>query len=330
MKNKFILLLLLAVIGLPFGGFSQEYVPIPDSSANWLVLSQNSEYNTEVLQFIKQTNSDTLIEDILYTKIYNLYLSSYFKNDDIILSDNVEYAGAYRNTTQGKVFFVPPQSQITNPEEVLLFDFSANLSDTIHDVAIHLDFGYWGKYDFIVDTVKYFSINNNELKIIHIRSIDNEPPIFEIQTRWVESIGNQFSGLFNQQSNGLQSHWLKCISFRDTIVYQNWNYDCLNLTPDCMPFIQGNCIEFTNVKDNKSSLDFTISPNPFKNSINIKGLISEKTKVSLINIIGQVVYWQTIETSDGFCIETGDLPKGIYILTIYSNKTSWKQKIVKQ
>jgi hypothetical protein len=120
MKTKF-LLLLFAIVSANV--FSQSV--FPESDAIWTIQKDNREYYYGL-------SGDTIINDTTYNKLYLL--------NDTTLNIDMEdmYMGGFRQQEQ-KVWFRPVCMIYTEGEEsddeVLLYDFSKNIGDTIWNVG---------------------------------------------------------------------------------------------------------------------------------------------------------------------------------------------------
>ena len=81
---------------------------------------------------------------------------------------------------------------------------------------------------------------------------------------------------------------------------------------------------------NKSKLQICIFPNPTNNKLNIKSL--ENSVISLIeifNIQGGLLKTQSLENKQ-YTMDMGDLPSGVYIVSIHTNKGNIMKKLIKQ
>ncbi len=116
MKNKFILLLLLAAIGLPFGGFSQEYVPFVDTTKDWNVTNTGysaigsvATINTMKLHI---SSSDTIINDTAYYKVINTGQYNFFSCPRASLDLSVRIQpGEKFISGKAPMLFTPPNRQ---------------------------------------------------------------------------------------------------------------------------------------------------------------------------------------------------------------------------
>lgn len=78
-----------------------------------------------------------------------------------------------------------------------------------------------------------------------------------------------------------------------------------------------------------TSGDYNVYPNPFTNTLNIEGPISNQSSFSISNALGKAVIEGKL-TDPGTVLNTADLKEGIYFLTIRINKESKTIKILKR
>jgi hypothetical protein len=91
---------------------------------------------------------------------------------------------------------------------------------------------------------------------------------------------------------------------------------------------QVSCETATNVAVSESKLN--IYPNPFNDYFTIRG-ISNTVRIDITNTLGSVVYSALHNATDEITIPTHHLAKGVYIITISSNKGERDQrKLIKQ
>lgn len=89
------------------------------------------------------------------------------------------------------------------------------------------------------------------------------------------------------------------------------------------------------VKENIIDSDVKIYPNPFSNEINIRlyNLPAENVKISITNVLGQVVYTEKLSAQNNSVINLNEVAaykNGIYFVNISSSDYNITKKIVKQ
>jgi hypothetical protein len=318
MKTNYIniLLVVVAICGIiPLTTtFAQAYQPLPDSNASWLVQESSSEYTVYHSWFLSDLQNDTVINGIVYTKIFEKLFSG----------NDVYYSGAFRNDANGKTFYIPTGEQ----QEVLLQDFTVQQGDTVFDVAVHL-LDYLGSFDFIVDSVKYFPCGPYSLKSVALHSIEMIPLIYGTSLHWIEKIGNISGGIFNQPEMGLNVFSLVCQSASDTIFYnENGGY-----FPQPLVYYPGNCDEFLAVDKPISNEPFSIYPNPFQSQLFIRSEHNyDNLRIDVYDFMGRLLI--TVMANDFSSPHStktfSNLKPGNYFLLITTNhKQPWKQIITK-
>ncbi|NCU32472.1 MAG: T9SS type A sorting domain-containing protein, partial [Candidatus Moranbacteria bacterium] len=77
--------------------------------------------------------------------------------------------------------------------------------------------------------------------------------------------------------------------------------------------------------------EFSIYPNPFKDSLNIE-LNSAITELSILvyDSSGRIIYQNRVSGNDKVEINTKRWPQGFYIVLVSSTNTIWRKKIIKE
>lgn len=317
MKNLFILIFVLA----PLWGLTQQYQPIPDSNAAWII-QQDSPIQGEYFYHkfsLSPYLDDTLINSHLYTKIY-------FRFD----SGETRYYGAFRNDTNGISYYIPQFSQ----EEYILRDFTKNAGDTIKNVAYELAPDWTWVLDFYVDSLEYVTSGPYNYKVMYLSTVieDTIPELFPNEPLvWMEKIGSFGGGIVNSHRGTLSSKRLYCMQYNDTIYYDSylWWFRIQDIVYEA-----GECDDPVGINEPYDNSQIQVAPNPFKRQITLSNLPENKElTITLSNIIGQLVFSKKIRTNrtTEMIDVNPELPMGIYILKIqYKNKLLITKKTVKQ
>jgi alpha-tubulin suppressor-like RCC1 family protein len=95
-----------------------------------------------------------------------------------------------------------------------------------------------------------------------------------------------------------------------------------------IPFAIGTCTTLSNSDFDITTNDFKIYPNPFQDELNIeKNMDSEIQEIQIIDLLGKVILYQN---SDFKKINTQNLEKGIYVISIVTNENkNFQFKIIK-
>ena len=271
--------------------YAQEYVPVIQEGNVWNTLDvtvgmYNTYYNN-----INWFSGDTIIDDVRYAKLMGTtdgdapHLFSLFREDD------------------GKVW-----ERLNNQMEILLYDFTANVGDTLWC-------GLWAdEYHYnIVDSIS----------IEHIGGVDRKKFWFGLEydwfniitaaETWVEGIGSDL-GLLYSGSAGISGayHCTLCFHQNDELVWQHPDYD--NCTFDAVG-------ENIGVKK-------VLYPNPTRGTIRIEA--ENIRNVSIYNYLGEMIF--ETETSDNtFEYDFGDKRTGLYIIKVrMSDGSEFTERIIKE
>lgn len=294
-KNTFALLCyVLLVLNI---SLAQDYVQLPTQNAKWL----NGHYTEtwtpgnpvpdlalSYIDYFCVDGSDTVISTNSYTKIVECNTS--------------EYIGAYRELTDSVVYFIPKDSTA----DYVIYDFSANVGDTVHDVwetAI-------GLHSWIVSSLTTTAINGINRLTIELCDENNEC------TTWISGIGGTKGFLRGQTTNVSGAHFdLLCMSSNDTSFFPS--------------FLPNSACEIYLSADNFEVNPTTIEvfPNPSPDgfyTISIDHLMNP-LEYTLIDNLGREMKKGNI-TSAEEVLDLSDEPQGIYFLIISNDE---RIKIIK-
>lgn len=309
MKQMQIIFILLVFTVANLQVRAQEYLPLPDSNAKWIMVNGDGwggeDYTDLVLANFKD---DTVINSLDYIKITTRYYTG-----------QGHYAGAFRNGEPGKIYYVPASSI----EEYILFDFTANAGDTVNNVAYHSE-GWGGEfvgaYNFIVDSTGYLQCGPYTLKYLYLHTDAVFPPWIEGPLIWIEKIGCPFGGIFNSMTNVFLNNNIWCMYSNDTIYYQGPWWPPLNGI-NC---INDSCVnpQSVNIQINSMS-EVTFTPNPFDKYVCIDGLPQlPGMKLSIYDMSGMEIYQKIIykENNSQLIITDLKLKPGVCIAVITTKK----------
>ena len=235
------------------------------------------------------SNADTIINSKTYSQISHC---------------NTNYKGGLRSD-MGKVHFVPKDSV----NEFLLYDFTVNMGDTLHNIYIEDGQGFGSLHDFIV------YINSDSILINGIYRRRVYP---DYGSQWIEGIGNTF-GLFfepwvNVSNYGLELH---CMSQNDTTLYPN--------------FSVGPCGLNLNTNEHyKNELNIQLNPNPASECITFTfSLLLSSGVIRILNLTSQTVIEKKNINVNAVTLDISDLPSGIYIGEVQQGQNIVRVQIVK-
>jgi len=308
-----------------------QYVPIAD----------NHIWSVGYMKF--KTLGDTLINNKKYLKVYKQEEDSAYEFD----ISNAWYFCALRNdTVNKKVYVVYPDSKTvydylgetkflfttTDTTELLLYDFSLNMGDTVYVYEYREDgsvtrvplvvvdvFTYWdtgsGNYFHDYDSLKILD-NGDVRRQIFLRMPEGTNGF---STAWIEGIGSV---------HGLTRHFR--LDFIPP-VFHHWVLLCYKNESELLLStfwnINNNCFRFPKVgiKENKRDLEFIVYPNPATNLIriqNAKKIDLNNERIEIFDIYGKRVLRQRYEDE----IDISTLKAGYYFIIIAKDGINIKAK----
>ena len=268
--------------------YAQEYVPIIQEGNVWntldVTVSMYNTYYNNVIWF----SGDTIIDDVRYAKLMGTtnggapHLFSVLREDD------------------GKVW-----ERLNNQREILLYDFTANVGDTLRC-------GLWAdEYHYnIVDSIS----------IEHIGGVDRKMLWFGLEytwfhptaaETWIEGIGSDWGLLYSESAGICGAYYCTlCFHQNDELIWQNPNYD------DCT---------FDAVVEN-IGVKKVLYPNPTRGTIRIEA--ENIRNVTIYNNLGERIF-ETETSNNTFEYDFGDKKSGLYIIKVRMNDgKEFSEKIV--
>lgn len=344
MKKKKMTSLWITTTLLLMAGFIQAqsvYHPITDGCI-WLVSDEKY-----------KTAGDTVIDGQTYLKLYrqvgNQPSESFW--------DNAQYFAAIRNDTAGrKVYAYLPAGmwvrksdmtfamfQTEEAQEVLLFDFSLRLGDTVHFYTLgeHIFFEceavcvesaqiWCGEHDGSLvshqyaagDSLVYLSDSSSRRQFF----LSNTSMAINLQHVWIEGIGSIYGNDEMALSTTDAGHKI-LLCFTDSLggaLQTGFDFD--EDPDDC--YSNGFGGEVSEVE----KLFAKIYPNPATEWLHISSQQMEDKDISvrIFNTMGLCVYSETYEELElDKVISVDFLPKGIYTIILEQSKKYYTQKIIK-
>lgn len=336
MKNYVIALLFTLLLAGTQICFSQPYKPLPETNASWIVYEADSENIIYTEFYLSTTIDDTIINENVFNKIHYRIVSwpndwnknrDQFKDGDNILSDELGYYGAFRNTQDGKVFFVPNDpNPIIASTEFLVVDFTKNEGDTVYNVGI-TEASIFYISDFIVDSIRYKPAGPHSLKCLFLSPRYLEYPCLQphnCQLVWIEGIGSTNGGILNSVSAGFLNYYMNCMHKEDTMYYYNdFGSSFFGLT-----YEPGICALPVDIKTRKDSYNqLVIYPNPASNWVSFTYTLVGEKPVGVLEMrdaAGRSVHQAQLSQKQGeYVWDTRQLKVGTYF---YSLKTGGNVK----
>ncbi len=204
--------------------------------------------------------------------------------------------------SNGKVW-----ERLNNQGEILLYDFTANVGDTLWC-------GLWAdEYHYnIVDSIS----------IEHIGGVDRKKFWFGLEYGWfgtaaaeiwIEGIGSDLGLLYSGSASISGAYYCTlCFHQNDELIWQNPNYD------DCTFDAVGENIGVKKV----------LYPNPTRGTIRIEA--KNILNVSIYNYLGEMIF--ETETSDNtFEYDFSEKKSGLYIIKVrMSDGSEFTERIIKE
>lgn len=302
--KKFIFLLIGILVSL--WTFSQEYYQFPDSNAIWNEYSihienpQNIAYKTRY-----GIIGDTIIDLKTYSKIYKLI-------DDTCLNiNNTAYFGAIREENK-QIFTI---TIYHGEQEILLYDFSKNVGDTIYSNSPE---GYMA-YPIIISGIDSIEINDGSYR----KRFWLEGVYYSFLAEcWIEGFGS-IHGLFSPITAILLNYFephLSCFKQNESSLYLN-NFSC----DKCFCTLGTSINDFNGFRDK-----LQVYPNPFSDQININcESKNEYSEIRIYNSNGKMIY-KCKEMTYPTKIDLGELPVGLYLIQLIGKDFNYAEKILKK
>jgi len=291
---------------------AQEYVPFPTEDAHWNIYVEYGAHDSppDTLLLRYSLEGDTIINSYSYKQV--------IRETGDTVNPSKEYVGALREDGM-KIYYQGLDylgSEHINDNEILLYDFSKKVNDTI----IHIDES--PQFHSIIINIDSVLVGSGYRKRYEVNSSTN----YLHQTEyWIEGIGSII--------NGLLGH----VTAIPTCCYHFWEHVCFK--DQVVELVNPNfnsCYSekrITNIEKpifNHSQIK--VFPNPIEDIIHIDVL--ESSKVYLVNIYsssGHLIYSE-VHTSAEHQIDLElSLSAGFYILEVSDDngKTIGIHKFIK-
>jgi len=279
-----------------------QYVPIPN----------NHIWSVNVMKF--KTQGDTVINNKEYLKVYQQYNNAPYEFD---MSKAKYYCALRNDTLNKKVYVVYPDKMnvynhgynetpifiTTDTTELLLYDFSLNVGDTVsiyefnemdiyklkmkrvEDVWLFEDLTYTN-----TDSMQLLE-NGSYRRRILMNLYDTWHAGYNTITAWIEGIGS---------IHGLTRHFLDNLvicdaGFWNLLCYENEN-ELLLSTPWN---INNNCFRYgvrVKIKENSKNIDIDVYPNPATDYLKIKNIEElnlSNYEIEIFDVYGRNIYSST-------------------------------------
>lgn len=278
---------------------SQEYkyIPFPDSGTIWSEVYYFPEprwpdtmRKPPSYERFTVNGEDTIINDIIYKKLFMFY-------DSVFIKNKATFIGGIREDENKRVYFksdsflheFKPMNWMYDYNEIILYDFSLDVGDTIKNINCMPEDDV-----LVISKIDSVLIDNRYRKMFHF----NPMPWI----KWIEGIGNLNGLLFTSgdiPTNGTYGS-LICFKGNKKILYFNNDYS------ECFPVLTG--IE-TNKEDYSN---IHVLPNPSNGNI---GLCFGKHRIRVVQIFdykGRQCGYFNIHLQSDLFLSTEKYQPGIY------------------
>ena len=280
-----------------------EYMPMLVAGNQWNNLfmpTVGSEYYYEHT-YISKLGEDTIIEGVTYFK----FLTAYDENSSIW-----ETVGFLREDVENRKVYV---KRLDNPE-ALLYDFNANVGDTISTYNFHF---YPQEVLLVIQNIESISIGGELRKKMTVLSISADILGHNYRV-WIEGIGCPEDGLLSAVDpadlvgSGLL---LLCFSQEEVLIYKPEMFE----NRDCFVWTYPQ-----NIKENSSTSYKVWQAN---GNLHINSEKQIPCSVELFDISGRLL--QHTKTDNGnVIIDINNYTAGVHIVRITSNNSVSNHKVL--
>jgi len=310
MKKLLLSLLLLWQFNCELKAQSSVYKPFPADSAIWYEDAANN--TPTYTRTLTKMLGDTIINNQTYNKLYKAGFQSGQQSMPSSVPTNYSYFGAIREDVPAKkIYFISPTLSTNN--EVLVYDFSAAIGDTIFFDPFHSQAFY------LVTSTDSVLVGNKFHKRFSVQS-----PVISLDTpgKIIEGVGSD-AGLFEMITFTVNSTSnLMCFS-----IGNNQRLYPMNTSLYYCPF--SITIGISDLINDKISLN--IMPNPTSEMVTLQVNCDGLYIFRIQNELGQIVYSNQKSAFSNTSFDFSDYKSGIYFITISDDKgNSATKKIIKQ
>ncbi|MCF8365738.1 MAG: T9SS type A sorting domain-containing protein [Bacteroidales bacterium] len=277
----------------------QNYYPLIEEGKTWSIMSVTVPYpypwDTTFSISHYHVSGDTILNSVTYKKLYHSTENN---------PESWNFSAYMREDADKKVY----KRGNSNTEEILLYDFSLDVGDSILSGNCEDTYLY-------VDSITSMMVNGS-IRLKHWISYKQYPDYHE---SWIEGVGSSRHIIFSGAPCFVGGHyWFLCMSADGEVVYMNPNYNYCYITGET---------------EEKNSV-FRVYPNPsgtgnmvleFKNQEHYKNM-----DLKVFDVFGKQIHTESIYPQQGAMrLDTSQWPAGIYVATIFSNgQIKGKCKIV--
>ncbi len=267
-----------------------EYIPMINSGNRWNQILEST-FGDFAMTYVTKLGSDTLINDTSYYKLLTTRdsLASVWLDNGYIRED----------MQNRKVYY-----RLGDSLEVLLYDFSAKVGDTIKT------------YDFNCEKSSVEIIVKNTNKVLLGGKLRKQMYVYVLSPNsenyrghaWIEGIGD-INGLlrsteYHCPTNSIPEYLL-CFLQNEELIYKLPRYTYIL---DCFVWFSTD----VNIEQFTNNSDISIYPNPVNDYLVLTSLNRTISLVEIFNVSGHKVYSQ----QHGNTIDVSSFSKGMYLLKV--------------
>jgi len=270
-----------------------EYVPFPTSDAIWsevYYFKDDANWQPPAYERFAVNGEDTIINDIVYKKIY-MFLDTVFDKN------TATYVGALREDDQKRIWLkmdTPLHPSKPIYKETLLYDFSVNEGDTIKSEYLNVQYPFEGVVVEKIDTIQICNTYRKKIKIKTDEWIDLE---------WIEGIGSLhglfFASYLQTPTCSCEKNYLIGFKYQNEILYFNDAYP--SFYPTAIKSINSSKMRLIPISGTCFMFEF-----------------EDKDNISVIQIFNIAGILQTILQKE-FILNTNSYIPGIYIYRAMNN-----------
>jgi hypothetical protein len=279
---------------------------MPDTNMKWREFSLietvgQNERNCNVFQLI----GDTLIDSLLYKKIYLLHDT---------LDSITMYMGAIREDSINKVYIIP--SNYT--DEIIFYDFSLNIGETFKINTINFD----GTFD------KLFTEEIKVIDTLTITLLNQQRRVIKVESGsanyiyWIEGIGTNHGLFYNKLVGGINRTALVNFNLVSLELQDSILLTCAEISTLFHTVCEYECIDYLTTKNIESAIFKThIYPNPNSGSftLQLESATSAETQLRVFDSMGKIVYSDKLQIPQGKSnteVHLDNVSKGIYLIQL--------------
>ena len=289
----------------------QEYVPFPTDSAHWHIYYVNGCYPDTLLLRYALHGDTIMLDGVEYNKLY-------IETGDT-LNPEKHVVGGLREENQ-KIYYydvrIPSVFDslhgfygATGPAEILLYDFSVEIGDTI------MHGGFFLTLILDIDSVL---IKEKYRKRYKVWGCSYHSPDYII-----EGIGSVGCGLFGHITVYPECgpHYWEHVCFKERGVVKHLNPDYNSCYPEYL---------FSGMHKISAHSGLSMFPNPVSEALHINLKCQHQPHViSLYNAHGSLVYQQEAPGgTDMYTLDTTPFPSGLYVVEVLCGGSRYMGHVV--